>query len=660
MPEEQPTEPYVGPRPFDRGDESLFFGRDHEAVEVVSLILSHPVVLLYAPSGSGKTSLLKARVIPLLEEKSVEVLGPARVGGETHQEGPREAVKNVFLFNALMSIQPEAAIAGVLSGKSLAEFLGERPYPPAEDLQPVRLLLFDQFEEIFTSYPDRWPNRADFFEEIGAALEEDPRLRAAFAMREEYIASLDPYAGRLPERMRTRYRLEPLREQPALEAVKRPVAKFHRSFAEGAAEDLVDNLLHRSVKTPDGMAVASSEFVDPLQLQVVCRRLWGSLPADVTIIERDHITGYADIDKALEEYYDECIRQVVQEEGCDEAALRSWFEDKLITSEKTRSLVFRGRRETEGLLNEIVAKLEEQHLVHAEMRGGQRWYELIHDRLIEPIRASNRKWKQEMRLKDNEVERRIEYLAHHRSSARKLQKVVNRPIRALYKYAERSDSTDDEAKDDWSHAELIFALEVLEGNIHLRRLADPKSYRRLEIQWLSDVKRMKAYLLWEEHEGSPAPGHPDDYYLAACRHLQEGLVNEGLKAPLQSFNLLEEYLKTHYLDAAGRFDPGKVEAELLLKRKAHRIFDVTQERDDSTNWAHASDYARMYYGNIVSAVKVQDEESTLAVLKAFQLSRAPENRYLIINCFEAAVAIYFLSPQVVREIWARADRATGF
>jgi len=653
MPDEEPVaEPYVGPRPFERGDQALFFGREHEAQQLVSLILSHPAVLFYAPSGAGKTSLLQACVIPLLEGKAVEVLGPARVGGETHPEGPREAVKNVFVFNALMSIQPDHAAAGHLSRQTLAEFLAERPYAESkeEGLLSLRLLLFDQFEEIFTSNPERWKNRAGFFEEIGAALE-DPRLRAVFAMREEYIASLDPYMDRLPERLRTRYRLEPLREKAALEAVEGPLESFHRTFATGAAKALVDTLLHRAVKTLDGMAVASAEFVDPLQLQVVCRRLWRSLPAKATEIDQAHILGYADLNKALEEYYDECIRAVVA--NVDEEFLREWFEQELVTSEKTRSLVFRGRYDTAGLPNTVMDQLDEKlHLVHVEVRGGQRWYELIHDRLIEPIEASNKKWRQEMRLGDSDVEKWIELRAHLRSSARKLSKEVKKPPRAFFKYLERTDSTPEEVLDDYFHAELIFALEVLEGSIHLRRLG-PKSYGRLEQQWLSDVKRTKAYLLWEEQE--PERRHPDDYYFEACRNLRSGLIKEGLKASAQDFSALEEYLKSRYLDESGRFDPGKPDAHALLRRKAHRIYEVGSGAGADIDWSHACDYAWLYYDNIIPAVKKQDEASTLAVLKAFEFSRAPENRYLIINCFEAALAIYFLGPDAVRAIWERAE-----
>jgi len=51
------------------------------------------------------------------------------------------------------------------------------------------------------------------------------------------------------------------------------------------------------------------------------------------------------------------------------------------------------------------------------------------------------------------------------------------------------------------------------------------------------------------------------------------------------------------------------------------------------------------------------EESSLIVLKAFQYSKAPDHRYLIINCFEAALAIYFLDPEIVKGIWKVAEGA---
>ena len=68
--------PYVGPRPFERTaeDQARFFGRNQEAKQIISLILSHPITLVYSQSGAGKTSLFNAQILPSLEEYEFQVL----------------------------------------------------------------------------------------------------------------------------------------------------------------------------------------------------------------------------------------------------------------------------------------------------------------------------------------------------------------------------------------------------------------------------------------------------------------------------------------------------------------------------------------------------------------------------------------------------------
>ncbi len=50
--------PYIGTRPFEEADSDYFFGREQESRQLTSLIVAHRVVLFYAQSGAGKTSLL--------------------------------------------------------------------------------------------------------------------------------------------------------------------------------------------------------------------------------------------------------------------------------------------------------------------------------------------------------------------------------------------------------------------------------------------------------------------------------------------------------------------------------------------------------------------------------------------------------------------------
>lgn len=394
MPSTSPVkqDPYVGPRPFTRGDEHRFFGREREARELLSLIISHQAVLLYSQSGAGKTSLLNALVIPLLEKRGWQVLGPARVSGELPAGLKHRDIRNIFTFNAIMTLE-RTPDPRALAQVSLADHLAARkPAPLPDGSTPTRVLIFDQFEEILTTSPGRWQDRAEFFEDLGIALDGDPLLRVVFSAREEYLAGIDAHASFLPERLRTRLALERLREEPAMEAVTRPLEGTGRRFAPGAAEKLVRNLLQVPIYTDTGTTDASGEFVEPLHLQVACKNLWQRLPPEVTVIDAKRIEEHADIDAALSSYYDDCVRTVAEQTQVAEGVLRRWFDEKLITEQGTRGIVSRGATTTGDLPNNAVDALEALKLIRPEIRGGIPWYELTHDRFIRPIRRSNRGW----------------------------------------------------------------------------------------------------------------------------------------------------------------------------------------------------------------------------------------------------------------------------
>jgi hypothetical protein len=393
-PEVQERNPYVGPRPFERQDRGLFFGRDREASEVLSLVIAHRMLLIYAQSGAGKTSLINAGLIPLLEKEGFEVLPLARVQGLIPKDIQPEEIPNLYVFNTLMSWAEDEADPRRLSQMSLTDFLKEREHPTdKEGLPSARVVIFDQFEDLFTFYPERWQDREGFFEQVRDALEEDPLLRVVFVMREDHIAQLDPYAPLLPEKLRTRFRLERLRGEAALLAVKGPLKDTTRSFAEDLAEKLVEELLKIRVEIGMGKSIkVRGEFVEPVQLQVVCQSLWQGLPPDVTIITQDHLQAFGDVNQALSEFYEKCIEKTAQEASVKEGDLRSWFEHTLITSAGTRGTVYRGQQKTGEVSNAAVDVLESLHLIRGEWRAGARWYELTHDRFIEPIQKSNQTW----------------------------------------------------------------------------------------------------------------------------------------------------------------------------------------------------------------------------------------------------------------------------
>ena len=56
--------PYPGPRSFQQGER--LYGRERETAELLDLLIAERIVLLYSPSGAGKTSLVQAALIPEL------------------------------------------------------------------------------------------------------------------------------------------------------------------------------------------------------------------------------------------------------------------------------------------------------------------------------------------------------------------------------------------------------------------------------------------------------------------------------------------------------------------------------------------------------------------------------------------------------------------
>lgn len=391
--------PYVGPRPFEREDSSRFFGRDQEANELLSLIVANRVTLLYAQSGAGKTSLINALLISLLENEGFEVLSPARVYGPTPVGITLDQIPNIYIFNTFLAWDNDQPDVQALAGLSKSAYLATLPRVEDEyGLPKPRVLIIDQFEELFTTYPQRWRDREDFFYQISQALEADSTLRVIFSMREDYIAQMDPYAFLLPGYLRARFRLERMRPEAALLAIRGPLRDTNREFAPGVAEELVEDLRQIRVESLAGeiMSVVG-EFVEPVQLQVVCQNLWRDLPAEVTIITSAHLQTYGDVNQALSQFYERVVQQAVQATAVPEEQLRNWFITQLITPAGTRGTVYRGPTETGRIDNEAIQVMENAHLIRGEYRSGSRWYELTHDTLIEPIQLSNRMWEEKRR-----------------------------------------------------------------------------------------------------------------------------------------------------------------------------------------------------------------------------------------------------------------------
>ena len=383
--------PYVGPRAFTDGE--ALHGRDLEIDELTDLLIAERVVLLYSPSGAGKSSLLAAGLVPRLRTEGFAVRPIARVG---HEPPDMQEGTNRFVASVLLSLEEEVASASQvamrdLGATTLAGYLDRRRRDEGVDAD---VLIIDQFEEVLTVDPSAHAARLEFFAQLGAALR-DPGRYAVLAMREDWVAALDPLRPAVPTRLRTTYRLDLLGPAAAQAAIQAPARAYGVEFSDAAAHKLVDDLRQVKVQRPDGtIEMRTGPHVEPVQLQVVCRDLWMHLDPDTREIDVARLGKVGDVDHALASYYDGQVAAVANARGVPERQLRAWLARHLITEQGLRGQVLQTPGSTQGLANAALHDLVDAHVIRSDARRGVLWLELAHDRLVAPIQVSNQRWAQ--------------------------------------------------------------------------------------------------------------------------------------------------------------------------------------------------------------------------------------------------------------------------
>ena len=385
--------PYVGPRSFRPGEK--LYGRDHETSALIDMLIAERIVLLYSPSGAGKSSLINASLLPRLREQDFHPLPPARVNLEPPREAASLPGANRYILSLMLSLEeslpPEKRCpVAELVKMGLDAYLDTYIAEAGVTSNPV--LFLDQFEEILTIDPTNRTAKVEFFTQLGLALRKRSRW-ALLSMREDYLAGLDPYTRYVPTRLASRFRLNFLEIEGAMQAIQHPSMDAGVTFSAEAADRLVNDLrLVRVQQADNTIQQEQGLYIEPVQLQVVCFRLWSTLKPGDTEITAANLEAIGDTNRALSDYYAQTVMEVAVSTGIQERWIRKWFDSKLITMQGIRSQVLLGVEQTEGLDNQAVRLLEKAYLIRAEKRGGANWFELAHDRLIQPVRGNNAEW----------------------------------------------------------------------------------------------------------------------------------------------------------------------------------------------------------------------------------------------------------------------------
>ena len=355
--------PYKALLEFDIQDAALFYGRTIAIRELLSRIKRDQLTVLHAGSGLGKTSLLKAGIMPRLLAD-----GHLPLYVRPYQTVIHTAIKHALLID----LEDTPHLASI----SLHDFLRR-----ATSLISGRQLvvIIDQFEELFTVQNELARN--EFIDQLSTCLDDDLLpVRWIIGLRDEWFGQLGTFRPHLRNPYANECLLRPLSRSEAALVITQPAARRQVSYEPSMVERLMDDM--------------GRDEIAPPHLQLVCSMLFDTLDGRSEITP----TMYEEAGETkgiLRGYlYRVLSRDMPQ--NMREPAHR--LLEALVTSEKRRALRTREDLTTELsawgypalMVDQVLDQLTDSRLLRVEefmldKMHSVAAYELAHDYLLDEI-----------------------------------------------------------------------------------------------------------------------------------------------------------------------------------------------------------------------------------------------------------------------------------
>ena len=236
-----PPRPYPGLRPFEKDEWPIFFGRERMADAVVADVIERRLLVVHGDSGCGKSSLVRAAVLPRLEHDNARGGIRWRTCSTTPGESPlwNLARDLAALVSGRADDERAIEIRRVLNfGRSAPAALAELLGCGANDHVCI---LIDQFEELFAHAARHGPDEARMMTGFCTALYREPPdgLNVILTMRSEFLgacARFDDFAETVNA---TQYLLPRMRHDDLLRAIREPAWLYEGEVARDLAERLI-------------------------------------------------------------------------------------------------------------------------------------------------------------------------------------------------------------------------------------------------------------------------------------------------------------------------------------------------------------------------------------------------------------------------------------
>jgi WD40 repeat protein len=356
-----PPGPFKGLSAFDdtEVDALLFFGRGRERDVLVANLLASRLTVLYGQSGVGKSSILRAGVARELRRVAPEATVVVHDAWADDQAGP------------------------------LAEL----------DAEDETYLILDQFEEYFVySRPPDAPGT--LVAELPELLRRSPRTNVLIAVREDSLAQLDAFTGRIANVFANHLRLDHLDRDAARDAIRGPLERWGELTGEEVEiePELVEAVLDETrARRANAGGRDTADRIEAPFLQLVLERIW-----ERERHERSRLLRLATLRRlgGAEAIVRDHLQHALDALSDDEQDVAASMFAHLVTPSGTKIAHRSGdlaeyASVREGELEPVLRALSRDRILRAvDGAGGAERYEIFHDVLAEPVLT----WRSEREL----------------------------------------------------------------------------------------------------------------------------------------------------------------------------------------------------------------------------------------------------------------------
>lgn len=383
---------------YQEKDSEIFFGREEETAQLYHALSGVKHLLVYGPSGAGKTSLIECGLRNQFSDADWYAITIRR---------RQNIVQDVF--ESINSELEEAISMDPITGLPVDQEINfgqavEQLFD--ECFQPV-YLLFDQFEELLLLGSQQ--EKEDFFARLNKLIKYRVPCRVLLVMREEFIGHLSEFEYLCPSLFRYRFRLEKMARSKVWQVVYQILItpQYAHAFSVVDSEELADRILS---KLPDEKREIELTHVQVF-LSELWDRAWGrigekKIPVlDASLIhENDDLQGVLDafLKKQLQELENKHGKKVALEVL---AAMISERHTKLqVTMEELQGELTRNSIQLQIPLAVLLEDLMNRRIIRTLRSSDENRYEITHD-LLAFIVGENLTEEMQLREKANDIYR---------------------------------------------------------------------------------------------------------------------------------------------------------------------------------------------------------------------------------------------------------------